>query len=455
MASVADQTYYDILGVPRDSDSAAIKKAFRAKARLVHPDVNPGMESMYFLLQKAQEVLLDEAARAAYDAGLDGQQQAPPNPGAAPSADRPQDQPQSPMGEADPAGRWGAVPDSAYDGYLPRRKHPLDEIPWFDRDDLGEAVITRRGASPLALGIIWAVALLALWGSVLLLAVAVVPALLVTAYAALRASGRLHRHGTFLLTTLALSAGVCLISVFAYVGKVGGARVGLALFVVGTLTCLVVSQVSRSRRQLATPQLLKEGFRWGDPGEGLNDAIDKFGFERVRDGIEGESLTSATVSSFLARIPGVRLINGMAFPGSQTADVDHAVVCGDKVAFIDSKAWYPGAYRMSRDLIAIDHRYDNGEQGVRESHMHEAVAAYRNQLNRAGMKGVQVRGYIVVHPKRLDLPLTLDSRNCSEWNKMVTAPGLIEDLGAWFMEDEQKAVTVDRRLMSFLLMRRR
>ncbi|MGN0959618.1 MAG: DnaJ domain-containing protein, partial [Coriobacteriales bacterium] len=32
--------YYDILGVPRDATEAQIKKAFRHKARELHPDVN-------------------------------------------------------------------------------------------------------------------------------------------------------------------------------------------------------------------------------------------------------------------------------------------------------------------------------------------------------------------------------------------------------------------------------
>jgi len=61
---------YEVLGVGRDADEREIKKAFRAKARELHPDVNrddPEAEEKFKELAEAQEVLLDDEKRAIYD----------------------------------------------------------------------------------------------------------------------------------------------------------------------------------------------------------------------------------------------------------------------------------------------------------------------------------------------------------------------------------------------------
>src|SRR2546429_7715263 len=67
MAPPAD--YYTLLGVERDADAQTIKRAFRALAREVHPDVSdaPGAEDRFRELAQAYRVLSAPDARALYD----------------------------------------------------------------------------------------------------------------------------------------------------------------------------------------------------------------------------------------------------------------------------------------------------------------------------------------------------------------------------------------------------
>ena len=61
---------YEVLGVPRDADERQIKKAFRAKARELHPDVNqhdPDAEQKFKELAEAHEILFDAEKRQVYD----------------------------------------------------------------------------------------------------------------------------------------------------------------------------------------------------------------------------------------------------------------------------------------------------------------------------------------------------------------------------------------------------
>ncbi|GAA5481366.1 DnaJ C-terminal domain-containing protein [Haloferula sargassicola] len=68
--SVEFRDYYEILGVPRDADEAAIKKAFRKLARVHHPDVasdKAGAEEKFKEINEAYEVLGDPEKRKRYD----------------------------------------------------------------------------------------------------------------------------------------------------------------------------------------------------------------------------------------------------------------------------------------------------------------------------------------------------------------------------------------------------
>ncbi len=70
MATSSHKDYYEILGVSKDASVDDIKKAFRSKARTMHPDVckEPGAEERFKELSEAYETLSDPDKKSRYDA---------------------------------------------------------------------------------------------------------------------------------------------------------------------------------------------------------------------------------------------------------------------------------------------------------------------------------------------------------------------------------------------------
>ena len=67
---MAKRDYYDVLGVPKGSDEAALKAAYRKLAMQFHPDRNPGnadAEHQFKEINEAYDTLKDGQKRAAYD----------------------------------------------------------------------------------------------------------------------------------------------------------------------------------------------------------------------------------------------------------------------------------------------------------------------------------------------------------------------------------------------------
>lgn len=71
MSGTLQFDHYKVLGVPREASTKDIKRAYRQRVKLCHPDRNasPQAAAMFHAVHKAYEALHDADRRAAYDQG--------------------------------------------------------------------------------------------------------------------------------------------------------------------------------------------------------------------------------------------------------------------------------------------------------------------------------------------------------------------------------------------------
>lgn len=151
-----------------------------------------------------------------------------------------------------------------------------------------------------------------------------------------------------------------------------------------------------------------------------------------------ERLTAQLLTEYLTHLPGARIFHGLAWPGSVFADVDHAVLCGQRLVLIESKAWLPGHYSADTDgtLWRNGHPFRGG--GMQ---LPEGVEAFRELL-----PWLDVRGALVIYPNRsgevtADQYLDVDA-------PPMTPEQFVQEIGEWLAED---ASTVDREALRVLV----
>lgn len=72
------RNHYDTLGVPRNATADQVRRAYRALARALHPDVNPDADAQnrFAQAQAAYAVLSDPERRRVYDRSLNSSERA-------------------------------------------------------------------------------------------------------------------------------------------------------------------------------------------------------------------------------------------------------------------------------------------------------------------------------------------------------------------------------------------
>jgi len=310
---------------------------------------------------------------------------------------------------------------------------PVDpeRLPWWKDVDPAAACRWRSARIPhvrelfLAASTLWVVFVVVLVAVQRHPSVDLVPWLLWPTVAIVLGVARV-RIPTWLLVMYLLGAAVFVV-VAVYAGQHATSSPGwtalifalLAVFHAGVpLLARLYAVAGKADR--AIPAGMRDHRVFGNPGTGLARAR---GWRRaaVESGLLGEALTGELLENYVTRIPSARIFHSLAWPGSATADVDHAVLCGGRLVLVDSKRWEPGDYTFdSNGTLLRAGRPFLGSQ-VR---LPDAVAAYRRLLPRC-----DVRGVVLIHPNR---PGAV-SVSASPWptTQALTAHGFLTQTCAW------------------------
>lgn len=462
--------YYEVLGVSRGAPPEVIKAAYRAHAKVKHPDRDGGGDE-FATVTAAYQVLSDPDQRRQHDAQLDAAHTGAPTPPVAEDVDdwgEPIDdsagwqEPQqtSRAGQARPKPDFSAQDPRLLAGYdaWARMPIPPDQLSWREQADRlrqgGSTAAVRRPAPalPRAKFAFRHVALVAWLASCVLLEVAGAASgygvgaffggVVFGLARAMNLSGCLAT-GAYLLYYL-----VALAMVPA--GAMYAASAGVAFLpLVPAVTYGFAVESWRRHRQdgpaqsrVAPPLLpveaVEQNFQWGHPGGHLFSGKNSFTARNATLGFGGEILTSQLIDVF-ETIPGVRVVHGLV-PGAGQADIDHAILCGNRLVLVDAKNWAGGDYYwLSGQVMSTT------AEGVlpRGNPMNWA----RPIMARAFPRTV-VRPVVVIHSNN-GAPVRTNNQGRDGGAELMTPVEFVETIGHWLVEVGGKKI--DRRALSQLV----
>lgn len=177
---------------------------------------------------------------------------------------------------------------------------------------------------------------------------------------------------------------------------------------------------------------------WGTAGAHIGSNT-TFGDAAVA-GAKGEVAVGQALEAFAKSYPYVRVFHGLCFtPGKQGADVDHAVLIGDKVILVDAKFWAFGNYYWNHDgTVARDGQSFAGS----EVHMDSALQKWRAFL---GKNATYMDARIAVAKTPMgNFTYNIDNSRAPRGVALTTIPELVASLKA--IADATEPV-VNRRLV--------
>ena len=411
MAEATAVTYYELFEVPETATRDEITKAYKRVRRDAHPD-RGGSAALWRFYQQAYETLSDPTARAKYDRSRPDDERSEPAPESRRSqcseGGPSQPRPSYPANDTDySTPRWMpqvALPDLVY--FPPIGVAPTAQDPRWQR------VPPRSKAARVAMALWWALAGIA----ILALAFTLV--------------AMIDLEGPDVIPRWIAGTGLW----------------GVALFIAPQIVTVLVRR-KRVRDNARMNSLLVEGDRqldidldarasatrrWGTPGR-----VSGGRFGRNADiGNIGERITERHLSTWFGQVPAARVFHGLRWPGTQNADIDHAVLVGDRLAVIDTKNWKRSRYYWDGSSL-----FREGEQ-LPAFRIGIAAAALAAQLPRP----VRIQTWVVlVNP---DCEIEDRSQGTT---RLVSPSQLIEELAAFLLYDPQAHPgVVDRTLVRAL-----